>query len=101
MTGRGRWCPTIKQVDQAGQVQSTPDRACLRAVQTPQAFRLAVYRQAAARCEEDLTGLTDDCAVVEKAGMPVRLVEGDPANLKITTPEDLILAEALLKGRIE
>lgn len=91
---------TVKQTDPCGKILSTPDRASLRLVQTPQAFSLELYRQAAADLGDALSDLTDDCAVLEAAGHPVYLVPGDYANIKITTPEDMALAEALfLYGR--
>ncbi len=88
---------TVKQVDGDGMVLSTPARAGLRAVQTPQAFRflliLEAHRRAAA---EGVGDLTDDVAVAEWAGAPAYVFEGDPANLKVTTMQDLRAAEARL-----
>ena len=88
---------TIKQVDGDGKVLATPARASLRAVQTPQAFRfpliLEAHRRAAA---EGVGDLTDDVAVAEWAGAPAFVFEGDPANLKVTTMQDLRAAEARL-----
>lgn len=87
---------TVKQADQGGKILATPDRSRLRLVQTPQAFDLRLYRQAAEELGDDaITGLTDDCAVLEAAGHDVYLVEGDYRNIKITTPEDMAVAEAL------
>ena len=81
---------TIKIADAAGQVQQTPDRASLFAVQTPQCFSRALYLQALARVQGDKARLvTDDCSLFELAGFPVTLTQGDYANLKITTREDL------------
>ena len=88
---------TIKAVDAAGRIVATPQRAALRAVQTPQAFRFelihAAHRAAAAAgaCE-----LTDDAAIAEWAGHPVHVFEGDPANMKVTTPDDIAVAESRL-----
>ncbi len=71
-------------------VVSTPDRSTLFAVQTPQCFRTVLYRQALASVDAATAALvTDDCSLFELAGLPVTLTEGDYANLKITTPEDL------------
>jgi len=88
---------TIKQVDAEGRVLSTPPRSALRAVQTPQAFRfpliLAAHRRAAQAGVDDLT---DDVAVAEWAGSPAYVFEGDPANIKVTTMQDLEAAEARL-----
>jgi 2-C-methyl-D-erythritol 4-phosphate cytidylyltransferase len=87
---------TIKRVDPStGLVLETLDRPALRAVQTPQAFAAAVLRRAHAG-EDDAT---DDAALVEAAGGRVVVVDGDPANLKITGPDDLVRAEALLTRR--
>jgi 2-C-methyl-D-erythritol 4-phosphate cytidylyltransferase len=87
---------TIKRVDPSGgQVLETLDRSALRAIQTPQAFAADVLRRAHAE-EGDAT---DDAALVEAAGGRVVVVDGDPANLKITGPDDLERAEALLARR--
>lgn len=88
---------TIKCVDDGGFVEETPDRAGLRAVQTPQTFRLSAYRAAVESVGEELGRMTDDCSVMEAADMPVLLVEGDYRNIKITTPEDMTIAEAFLR----
>ena len=94
-----RLSDTVKQVDADGMVLATPPRAALRAVQTPQAFRfpliLDAHRRAAA---EGVENLTDDVAVAEWAGAPAYVFEGDPANLKVTTMEDLRAAETRLAG---
>lgn len=88
---------TIKEIDGSGRITGTPERARLRAVQTPQAFRfdliLAAHRKAAAAGRRDLT---DDAAVAEWAGHPVHVFEGDTGNMKITTPEDFCAAEVRL-----
>lgn len=87
---------TIKRVDPSvGVVLETLDRPALRAVQTPQAFAAAVLRRAHA----DRADATDDAALVEAAGGRVVVVDGDPANLKVTGPDDLVRAEALLTRR--
>ncbi len=90
---------TVKQVDRQGRVLATPPRSALRAVQTPQAFAfpfiLAAHRRAAAAGVEDLT---DDVAVAEWAGALAYVFEGDPANLKVTTMQDMSAAEARLMG---
>jgi 2-C-methyl-D-erythritol 4-phosphate cytidylyltransferase len=87
---------TIKSVDGAGNVTATLNRATLVAVQTPQAFRAAVLRRAH---EEAGPDATDDAMLVEALGGRVRVVPGDPRNLKITTPDDLGAAERLLASR--
>jgi 2-C-methyl-D-erythritol 4-phosphate cytidylyltransferase/2-C-methyl-D-erythritol 2,4-cyclodiphosphate synthase len=85
---------TIKEVDEAGKIVATPARAALRAVQTPQAFRfdliLAAHRKAADAGEN---GLTDDAAIAEWAGHAVHVFEGDIDNMKVTSADDLAVAE--------
>jgi 2-C-methyl-D-erythritol 4-phosphate cytidylyltransferase len=88
---------TVKLVS-GGFIQSTPDRSALWAVQTPQAFRLDLLRRAHAMAEADGIAATDDAMLVERLGVAVRVVEGDYRNIKITTPEDLLWAEALMQG---
>lgn len=83
---------TIKQVDDAGFVVGTPDRAALRAVQTPQGFRRDVLERAHAVSSD----ATDDAGLVERLGERVLVVEGDPRALKVTTPADLDAAARLL-----
>ncbi|GAA0815196.1 2-C-methyl-D-erythritol 4-phosphate cytidylyltransferase [Spirilliplanes yamanashiensis] len=84
---------TIKEVDAAGTVLGTVDRAALRAVQTPQGFRRTVLAAAHAAATDPLT---DDAGLVEKAGGAVLCVPGSELALKITRPLDLLIAEALL-----
>ena len=79
-----------KTVPEACLVRSTPDRSTLYAVQTPQCFDRAAYLAALEELDEEKARLvTDDCSLFELAGLPVRLTEGDYANYKITTKEDL------------
>jgi 2-C-methyl-D-erythritol 4-phosphate cytidylyltransferase len=74
------------------------DRTSYRLIQTPQVFRWEIIKKA---YESDYSSeFTDDAGVVEKAGFPVYLVEGNPENIKITTPSDLLIAEALLKNKL-
>ena len=82
-----------------GTVAETLDRAALRAVQTPQIFESALLKAALQAAVEGGIPITDDCSAVERLGKRVYLVEGDEENLKITTPVDLILAEAILQAR--
>jgi 2-C-methyl-D-erythritol 4-phosphate cytidylyltransferase len=79
---------TVKRVS-AGFVVETPDRSQLVAVQTPQGFRADVLRRAYAQPAEVLAGATDCASLVEATGGRVAVVEGDPGNLKVTTPDDL------------
>ena len=84
---------TVKRVTPEGLVAETPDRASLRAVQTPQGFRLDILRQAHAAAHADRCTGTDDAFLVERIGIPVFIVPGDPGNAKITSPADLALLE--------
>lgn len=90
---------TVKIADSSGMVLSTPDRASLYAVQTPQVFQANILKAALQAALADDAAVTDDCAAVERLGKQVWLVPGDPANIKITTPADLAVAEALLRQR--
>ena len=87
---------TIKVVSDQGAVVDTPDRKSLWAAQTPQIFRYDLLRDAHDRCIEDVT---DDAMMVESLGHSVKMFLGSYENLKVTTPEDLILAETFLKQR--
>ena len=87
---------TIK-VAHDGVVESTPDRACLFAVQTPQVFESSLIKAALQKALDDGLALTDDCAAVERLGMKVALTRGDERNIKLTTPEDLAVAQAILE----
>lgn len=92
---------TVKQVRDGGAVERTLDRETLRAVQTPQVFDAALLKGALQAALEQDVPITDDCSAVERLGKVVFLVEGEEENLKITTPVDLILAEAILRAREE
>jgi 2-C-methyl-D-erythritol 4-phosphate cytidylyltransferase len=87
---------TLKRV-RAGRVVETPPREECFAAQTPQVFRVDWLREALAKAEADGVHGTDDAALVERLGLPVRVVAGPATNLKITTAADLALAEALLR----
>jgi len=84
---------TMKTVGPDRLVRATPDRSTLWHAHTPQAFPAAVLRHA---YEGDLAGATDDASLVERVGVPVRMVDGGPWNLKVTRPVDLRIAQALL-----
>lgn len=88
---------TIKEVDADGTIRATPDRSRLWAAQTPQGFPRALLVDAYARARTEGVRATDDAALCERYGIPVRVVEGAPENLKITRPVDLALAEALAR----
>jgi len=87
---------TVKVVDRTGQIEATPDRATLWHAQTPQVFRYDLLAPAYRQAQEQNLTVTDDAGLLEALGIPVYVFEGDPRNLKITTPEDLAVAEALL-----
>ena len=87
---------TIKQVDADEIVTATPDRSQLRAVQTPQGFTVELIRRAHMSAQQAGFLGTDDASLVERLGHPVRLTEGNRRNIKLTTPEDMIMAEAFL-----
>lgn len=80
-------------------VTGTPDRSELFAVQTPQIFDFDLLRAALQQAMERQLPITDDCSAVEALGMSVYLTQGSDENLKITTPTDLILAEAIFQNR--
>lgn len=87
---------TIK-VTTDGVITATPDRSRLVAIQTPQTFDLDFIRGALYKALEDNAPLTDDCSAAERLGMNVHLTEGSEENLKITTPMDLVVAQAILE----
>jgi len=87
---------TIKVCSVDGKVLSTPERSSLWAMQTPQAFRYGLIKNAYEALDES-AAVTDDASVAERAGYDVYIVEGGYDNIKITTPEDLYIAEAILK----
>jgi 2-C-methyl-D-erythritol 4-phosphate cytidylyltransferase len=87
---------TIKMVSAERLVTGTPPRESLWAAQTPQIFRYDLLRKAHRRCAETMT---DDAAMVECLGHPVKMFPGSYENLKVTTPEDLVFIEILLSNR--
>ena len=87
---------TIKMVDEDGRVTETVPRRRLWMAQTPQVFRREIITQAYSRRGDMVGRVTDDAQLVEALGHAVRMVRGDAANVKITTPEDLRACEALL-----
>jgi 2-C-methyl-D-erythritol 4-phosphate cytidylyltransferase len=90
---------TIKAVD-GRVVRKTLDRSSLWAVQTPQAFRYGVLERVFESPEEVLARATDDASLIEDLGGRVEVVEGEKTNIKLTSPEDLIFAEAILRSHI-
>ncbi len=88
---------TIKLIGATGNVEATPERALVRIAQTPQAFRFEPILDAHRRAAREGRGdFTDDAAIAEWAGLTVATFEGDPANMKLTTPEDFVREEARL-----
>lgn len=92
---------TIKVVDSNKQIVSTPDRSTLVSIRTPQIFEFKMYADAVEKAKADGKDFTDDCQLIEYFGKPVFTVIGDYGNIKITTPEDLPMAEGVLKMRGE
>lgn len=90
---------TIKVINDDYEITDTPDRSQLIAIQTPQIFRFDLYKQAMEKAKTQGGNFTDDCKLMENLGVPVSVVIGEYTNMKITTPEDLPMAEAILKAR--
>ena len=90
---------TVKEVGQDGRVLRTCDRSALWLTQTPQAFGRAILDRAHREAVRDGIRGTDDTSLVERLGIAVRMIPGNYRNIKITTPEDLVIAEALLAAR--
>ena len=88
---------TLKKVDDKGHVHSTKSRDGLWLVQTPQVFHLSLLRESYEEGRKRKLEVTDDASLVEMLGRPVKVVQGSLLNIKITTPEDLLLAEAILE----
>ena len=88
---------TVKTVDKSGNVINTPDRSLLRLVQTPQVFRTELLKNAYAHAAEIGFEGTDDCSVAEAAGISVRIIDGEYTNIKITTAEDIPVADAICR----
>ncbi|MDF2985713.1 MAG: 2-C-methyl-D-erythritol 4-phosphate cytidylyltransferase [Eubacterium sp.] len=87
---------TVKISDPDGFVVSTPDRGKLWSIQTPQGFELNVIMEAHEQAVKDCYTGTDDMVLVERQGIPVKIIEGSYQNIKITTPEDIIIGESIL-----
>ncbi|MDO4277116.1 MAG: 2-C-methyl-D-erythritol 4-phosphate cytidylyltransferase [Eubacteriales bacterium] len=91
---------TVKLSDDKGYVRETPERSCVWTIQTPQIFRYSLIRNAHDSIRlKDMSMITDDAMVVEQeTGTRIRLVEGSYQNIKITTPEDLTVAESFIRS---
>lgn len=92
---------TVKAVGEDNAVEETLDRERLRAVQTPQVFEASLLKAALQSALEQEAPVTDDASAVERLGKTVFLVDGEEENFKITTPLDMILAEAVIRAREE
>ena len=91
---------TIKSVD-GDYITGTIDRSTLVSIQTPQGFKTEIIKKAHERAIEKDLSVTDDCALCENMGVKVKVVVGSPTNIKLTTPEDLLFAEGILKTKGE
>lgn len=90
---------TVKIVDSKSIIVRTVDREEVMLVKTPQVFRKNVYLASALMAQKDGADVTDDCMLAERAGFKVKLIDCGHDNIKITYPEDKIIAEAILEGR--
>jgi 2-C-methyl-D-erythritol 4-phosphate cytidylyltransferase len=90
---------TLKQIDSQGRILRTMPRESIWMAQTPQAFSLSIIRRAHLEARRTGREATDDASLVEALGVPVHVIAGSRENIKITTPEDLAVAEALLNMR--
>ena len=90
---------TIKFVEDSGLIKSTPARSELWAAQTPQGFEVAQLKKAHKHAQEHGWEVTDDASLYERLGWPVKVMEAASSNIKLTTPFDLIVAEAVLTFR--
>ncbi len=91
---------TVKISDPNGFVAATPDRSTLWSIQTPQAFAYETIMDAHNKAIENSYLGTDDMVLVEKLGIPVKIIEGSYQNIKITTPEDLVIGESIAQSFI-
>lgn len=92
---------TIKVVDGDGIIQSTPERKFLWAAQTPQGFNVDLLKLCHERGKQEGWEVTDDAALFERCGYQVKIVEGEETNLKVTTPQDLAIANFILAQRLD
>ncbi|WP_036901956.1 MULTISPECIES: 2-C-methyl-D-erythritol 4-phosphate cytidylyltransferase [Prochlorococcus] len=87
---------TIKKVDENGFILDTPDRDVLWAAQTPQGFQVEKLKKAHEQAIKRKLNVTDDASLFEKLGWPVKILQSGPSNIKVTTPFDLSVAEAII-----
>ncbi len=88
---------TVKQVNEEGFVEKTIFRDLLRSIQTPQGFQRDVFIKAYKPAKENNLKVTDDASLVERAGYKVKVIDGEEANIKITTPADMLFAENIIQ----
>ena len=90
---------TLKVVDERGFITGTLDRSVTRRVQTPQVFEADLIKGALTKAVEKNLTLTDDCSAMDMMGVKTITVEGELTNIKITTPEDMVTAKAIVEDR--
>ena len=90
---------TLKVVDENGVITATVDRSCIYRVQTPQIFHAEMIKGALTKAAKDNLPITDDCSAMDMMGVKTHVVEGDVDNIKLTTPNDIVFAEAIIKNR--
>ena len=90
---------TLKIVDESGTICGSVDRECTVRVQTPQVFEASLIKGALTNAVKEELPLTDDCSAIERMGVKVCTVAGEEDNIKLTTPRDLLTAEAILRDR--
>lgn len=98
-TAAAKAVDTVKIADKDGNIVSTPERSCTWHAQTPQVFGANIYRAAAYTAKDEGFSATDDNALVERIKYPIKLVECDRSNIKITTPDDLLYAKLIIAKR--
>ena len=91
---------TLKRADKDGFIKETVDRSEIFEIQTPQVFAKKMLLQAYDTDADILSSATDDCSLVEKLGEQIKITEGSYRNIKVTTPEDIPVAESLLEARV-
>ena len=87
---------TIKKVDKDGEIIESPPRSDLWAAQTPQGFPVNKLKHAHSEAISKGWNVTDDASLFERLGLPVKIYDAGPSNIKVTTPFDLVIAESLL-----
>ena len=96
VTAASQVTDTIKKVNKAGEIIESPSRSNLWAAQTPQGFPVSELRHAHSEAISKGWKVTDDASLFERLGLPVKIYDSGPSNIKVTTPFDLVIAESLL-----